>query len=435
MSQSNDGWGNITTKLVLPDPVDPPDSVCYLVRVPNSKYHITAFLGAIFDLSLWWNWQRDDVHTASRVAQVWRKIWYNLRAQDCNPVIEAVNGCEDECMCCLKYIDGVLNQLVCGVWVPVEGAPAANQSGQPGNGSPQPAPGGGQQAYDGCLTAATTWLLPTNVSTGDTISLESVSGAWNDPDTDGPVWRCQDGNIFFAGSCSPLTTTLVGTDPLPTAPHMAFVLQIAGTFYDFSSGAFTVPGGISNQQVILQANDSYLADDNGQLCFTLNVVNNQAAHWSHDFDLTMNSFATKFALINDTNFTNPQGIYVPGAGWQTALLTPAASPTWRVRQFRLQSLFPVNYTALRLTFAYAAGAQNAGVSSVDFYVNNKGVSTVDSVPTGTGVTSPRDIPAHNCTNNIEISFIPGSDNTSSDPGGSATLQHIHIEGVGTDPFV
>lgn len=51
-----------------------PDRKSFCISVPNEINHIRAFFGAIQSLAEWWNWERDDEHTATLVAQVWRNV-------------------------------------------------------------------------------------------------------------------------------------------------------------------------------------------------------------------------------------------------------------------------------------------------------------------------------------------------------------------------
>lgn len=77
---------------LLPDPIDG-DRICVEVSVPDIPEHRAAFVGALQELSRWWNWQRDTEHTAVLVAQIWAVIVENVLEQldsrntDCTEVI------------------------------------------------------------------------------------------------------------------------------------------------------------------------------------------------------------------------------------------------------------------------------------------------------------------------------------------------------------
>lgn len=71
---------------LLPEVIDPP-RVSLCIQIPDDPNHIIAFWGALEQLSKWWNWQRDDAHTAKEVAAVWLDVWKKAResfyAGDC----------------------------------------------------------------------------------------------------------------------------------------------------------------------------------------------------------------------------------------------------------------------------------------------------------------------------------------------------------------
>lgn len=82
---------NPPAKWMLPDVVDPPDSICMSLQVPNNRYHIAAFRGALWNLASAINWADDIDHTAKEVAQVWRNVIDNMGA-DC-----------DDATCCRDF--------------------------------------------------------------------------------------------------------------------------------------------------------------------------------------------------------------------------------------------------------------------------------------------------------------------------------------------
>ena len=58
----------------LPTIVDPPVRVGVCVPVPDDPQHIAAFVGAIHELTRWFNWERDLAKTGKPVAEVWLEI-------------------------------------------------------------------------------------------------------------------------------------------------------------------------------------------------------------------------------------------------------------------------------------------------------------------------------------------------------------------------
>jgi len=57
----------------LPSVIDP-ELKAFCISIPNDTNHIRAFFGCLQQLAEWWNWERDDDHTGTLVAQVWRRV-------------------------------------------------------------------------------------------------------------------------------------------------------------------------------------------------------------------------------------------------------------------------------------------------------------------------------------------------------------------------
>jgi len=63
----------MTKAWLLPAVVDPVETVCVQIEVPKDDAHIQAFFGAIQQLGLWWNWERDESQTALATSIVWQR--------------------------------------------------------------------------------------------------------------------------------------------------------------------------------------------------------------------------------------------------------------------------------------------------------------------------------------------------------------------------
>lgn len=278
---------------VLPDIVDPPRR-CIQFSIPDEPQHVAAFFGALLDLAMWFNWQRDDAHTGKLVADVWFQV-FNEASQNwllndgCGANIPPINigtDWSDE-MSIRQNPDNpcLLESSVNGVdWcVFADISKCIPAAPQPGSGQPQPAPGGGCQGYPGVMNANSRWVLPTQVSTGDVLTMSSLTGAGS-PDG-GLNWYCPNGSAYFGGFCigSPLFS---GSDPLPSEPHMSIIVEINGTFYPMLT-TLTVPAGVSNAQVFLQVNDDVLTDNSGSYQFNIQACNNQSGGFSHLFDFSL----------------------------------------------------------------------------------------------------------------------------------------------------
>lgn len=299
----------------LPDVVHPDSVVCYTVKVPNERHYIGAFLGAMFLLSKPYAWGNDEAHTAIEVGAVWRRIFDDLISGECS-VPHMEHGSEMEDFMPLRV------DCDCNVWVTCcDGSEkqvlTADQvqnliQNQPGIGAPQPQPGGGTQQYCATLSASGHYLFPALVSTGDTLSIDSVSGAGNDPsDPSGAFrWRLLNGDAYFGGIDIGLPVTDAG-DPLPATNHMQLIVAIGDTpnYYPLTVGSlFTVPSGFSNAQIWLQVNDSSLADNNGDYRFCATLKNNQATTFTSTFDFTTSPYSGVWSITS--------GTWIPGSGFQ-----------------------------------------------------------------------------------------------------------------------
>jgi len=299
----------------LPLVVDPPKTICFQINVPNERFHLAAFYGAMYLLTRWYAWKPDSAHTARLVAKVWMKIFDKLIGGNCTiPAVPGSAGAEGD--------DNLIRQNPdnpCELQTSIDGvtwctfadlskcqpAPA-----QPGTGSEQPQPGGGCVTYHGTMGAKEPWYIPTVVNDGDTVQIMSAVGAWTGGDFS--RWYCGDGERFLAGACIGLQATDSG-DPLPTAPHMSQILKVSSTYYDLSAGPVTISGGAVNEQALIYPNDSDLTDNAGTLTFDVKVCNNQAGSWTSVFDFTVNPF-TSF-------LTATAGAWVAGTGWTGTALT------------------------------------------------------------------------------------------------------------------
>jgi len=421
----------------LPDIVNPPDSICYVVPVPNDKFHVAAFMGAIYALTWSKNWGRDDTNKAAAVSRVWQAIFDNL--QFCPAPLSPPNmgaGGEDENMirqnpdnpCELQTsIDGT-------TWCTfADFSLCLPAPSQPGGGTEQPTPGGGEACYQGEILASQLWLLPTIVSTGDIIDLQTITGAGNDG-TVSP-WFCPDGTTFFAGGCIGGTGGLDGSDPLPTVNHMRILYLIDGTYYDAMAGPFTVPGGVANQQVDLLVNDSVLSDNAGSYQFKVCVTNNAATTWSHVFDFTLSNGGWAAGIVGGT----AQGTWVPGVGWQQAFTANDGGGHSTRRLRILRTISPVrDLTEMTALYDFTPGTTIDTSAGQNFgSVNGGGSSafadTTWGSPNGTNVATGG-AHVHSAQNLAFFDFYVSEANTPTDAGGTLTLKRITISGIGTDPF-
>ena len=63
----------VKARLPLPTVINPAESICVKVNVPNDEFHIAAFWGVLWELAKAYSWENDALHSAKLVADVWKK--------------------------------------------------------------------------------------------------------------------------------------------------------------------------------------------------------------------------------------------------------------------------------------------------------------------------------------------------------------------------
>ncbi len=96
----------------LPDVIDPPNKRCVIMQIPDDIGHITVFLGAIYNLSKWYSWQRDENKRGRLVASVWAQIYDDLQSS-------IWEGCEELVISNFRQNGCVLEALMGGRWIPI----------------------------------------------------------------------------------------------------------------------------------------------------------------------------------------------------------------------------------------------------------------------------------------------------------------------------
>jgi len=397
----------------LPDVVYPTKTRCFQVEVPDDIHYIGAFYGAMYSLTQSNRWAQDSAHTAAKVSRVWGRIFDRLLAGECVPDSK-INICESdyEMSICeqLRFHNGVLQGYCCGEWVNISGQPPGGigAGGQPGDGSQQPAPGGGCQTYHGKMGANLAWYVPTVVNSGDTINITNPGGAWNDGAE--IAWRCWNGGTFFAGNCTGITA-LSGSDPLPTVPHMAMLALINGTYYDLTAGPLTIPGGVVNAQVLLVPNDSTPSDDPGTIEFDITVCNNQAGSWTSLLDFTINPYASFVGGV----FAS----WAMGTGYQGVV--NGGVPNWAQLDITLDSC------AIDMAeMVYDALTPGGGSNVVFFQENGGGYGTP-----GTTVAGASEI--YNVTQSVSAVTLFQAIVSTGTTGGVDHIQSLRLTGRGPKP--
>jgi len=400
-------------KWPLPQELHPRDTICFQINVPNEIYYLNAFYGAIFLLSKPYAWGDDPDHKALVVGSVWRAIFDKLIAGNCTiPAIPGSAGAEgDDNLirqdpdnpCLLQTsIDGVNWCTFADLSLCVAGP------GQPG-GQPVPQPpAGGCANYHGEVAGSGLWLMPTVVSTGDTIQVSNVLGATNDGATIN--WYCGDGDQFFAGACVGFPVT-VGTDPLPAVFHQKLIAKIGSTFYDVFGGTFTVPSGHTNDQVVFQINADPLSACSGNLSFDIIVCNNQSGVWTSTLDFMINPYSSFVG--------GAFASWAMGSGYQGVV--NGGVPNWAQLDITLDSC---DIDSVVMT--YDALTPGGSSSVVFFQINSTGYGTPGATIAGNPVTYLVTDPAAAAT---LLQAIVSTGTT----GGVDHIQKLFITGHGAKP--
>jgi len=423
---------NPPAKWVLPDVVDPPDSICFKINVPNERYHIAAFWGALMHLASAIYWADDPTHKAKDVALVWREIVDNLQRDNCEECPTIHDG--------IEVIDdmGLRVDCDCNVWIDCPDGTeiqiaTKDMIGKPTQqGGGETPPDAGQcKTYNATMNGNGTYYAPFVVSTGDTIEITNTAGATYDPA--GGIWFCPTGNQFFAGQCVPQTYT-AGGNPVPAAYTGKIVAKIGSTFYDVFSGVFTVPAGITNQPVTFQINYASIASSGGQVTFDVRYCNNAANTWIHTFDFTLSNYGWTVPAGFSANPCN----WTAGVGWQSIqcvnLFATGALYTLVSLEKSLSS--PRTITGVQLFYTSVLGA-NAFSDVTRFNVNQGATNNyvISHAPSAAPVAGDTWVGALAGVTKLQMAplFAHGSG-----PGGcvtsSAKLTKIIVQGLGTDPF-
>lgn len=399
--------------------------------------------GALTQLLLQTTWLGSDadVDLAQDRANALIQLFLANKPGDCGSPLPEPDGCDCEddmsgcsvsCDCngvvTIKCPDGKTYQLVTTLM----------QAGQPGAGSAQPAPGGGAAHWCFVLSGGSTSFLPTQVNSGDVITIDTLEGAWSDT----PVahWWCPNGWTFFLGQCTGPYPAVAG-DPLMSANHMELIAHIGGAYYRIlnpdSHGnpqPFTVPPGITNQSVTLLANTSAPSAINGSISFCAHMTNNVPGHWQHTFDYAL----SPYTATAHPEATGPGAVWVGGQGWTAAdfqqplgdyhhgafIDIPDVAGSYTITDVRIA------YDT-ELPFDYPSGADVAIFIGVHSGASAQVLS--GALVAGTGIL---DLPGLAETHADMFLFVQTGFKVGSAPtAGTSTLLQLVVEGTGTDPWL
>jgi hypothetical protein len=418
----------VDNRFQIPADLTPQNLICFTIMVPDDDTHIANLNGALSELGHGNAYTDDDAHSARVLSRYWRKLLMNGKFDKCNLPAPTIGGTGlefddmNELLQVVKTTDGkCILQYRCCVeddWINVAAIGDLGNTGSPGDGAPQPPPGGGKQDYCYGLQGNGVLLVPTTVSTGDVLTLNSAVGsAWDGGF--GHDWTCFDGEVYFLGQCAG-GSHLDGADPLPTASHMALLYNIGGTLYDATTGPVTVPAGVTSALVTIQVNDSDITDNAGSFLVCLTVTNNQAATFKHTFDFTKKSWGWIPSVVSGETF----GVWVAGTGWKSTLFTPSNDGLLQIRKTfpaRTITKLEINYTRTTTSEGSHPGSGTSGILSSVLQWN---------VP-ATLAIGTHDFIYLESQSIDEISMLQSTDTGNANP---AWISELTVYGLGADPF-
>lgn len=308
----------------LPKVNDAPH-LCVTLSIPGDQESISNFVGALSRLALWNNYRRDPDKRGKEIAQVWKGIIESIEFDYCKPapLPDGGCGCGDDCMCCLRVENGVLQTLQCGVWTDV---PGGDLKAIAGLGVQQPAPGGTLElndcaSYDVTLFGSNVYNLPIAVSEGYVIKVTEATGGWSDGDVVGPfgaAWSCPNGSVYALGGCGAANPP-DGGDPLPSVAHMRLIASIGGDYIDGYGMEYTIPPGVTDVPVTFQANDAAIGNNLGSITFHVEICNKPVATWAKGWNFLAESGPFVPEVIGGVDYAQ----WLPGIGW--ANITPGSA--------------------------------------------------------------------------------------------------------------
>lgn len=412
---------NPPAKWTLPDVVNPATSTCWMVPVPDDPFHRAAFLGALADLCAAYKWSDDLAHTAKDVALVWREIVDNL--EECPVIIPPQFQQSSDCELQVSLDAGMTWTTIFDAQACADAAAAAAISAGHADGTIAPVSqpegqGSGSPGvcydYDFEVNANSAWMSPIAVETNDVITITNVHGGWTDGLVRPPlsVWRCPDGNLYVLATCGTFTGYLEPADPAPTIDHMRLIMNVAGVWYDAYNTILTIPAATALSNVILQANDDPLADNDGAVWGHIQICK---GNWESILILTAHDYAAFLTILS--------GSYVPGQGMVGAFQNVNSQSDVTIQI----DVDTCNVYEMELMYSKgtSGGANNTGVIAWKLGAGALAVYGATFPGTGSHVVYAH---AENVT--LDRVYIDMNSGTGIGP---AALEQLIIRGTGTKP--
>lgn len=306
----------------IPQNVDPVDTRCIQFTVPLDSEWVGMFFGALYQLTAWNSYDRDDDHTAKDIADRWKTIVEDARGSECG---ESMSITFRQTDCLLEYsldsgatwetaydgMDCLTAAIADGVILGGSALDDAIASGKISPGQqqgPTSAPGlGFCKDFYVTLSSNQKWICPVPIKGYYTIQVEDCRGGWTPDPTH--YWYCPSGETYTFGGCAAGTGATDSGDPLNTVNHMRLVGNYGTTWIDLFDEFYIVPGSVTtDQQLYIQANDSDISNNLGSVTFHITICQST---WTHVFNFLSSDGG--FSPIVSGYYTRAR--YVAGSGW------------------------------------------------------------------------------------------------------------------------
>lgn len=324
------------SRWVLPENVTPEDTICFQIEIPNDPAYLAAFRGAVYNLTVWNNWERDEEHKATQVAQQMWQAYVNIRECPTGGDMQlrlCQTGCgieystdDGETWTCLDLsgcIENIWDEKLAQAFDDGFFSRGVTQQG------PQPAPAGGTcYTYHAKLRPGEQWHSPSPVKSHSTIRVFNAKGGWSVGEL---AWWCPDGSRYLLGTCDAQLKTHDTGDLLnPGAYHMQIVALVGSTYYDPMSGTVTVPFGTEETDFFLMANTGMTGTPSGEVEFDVEVC--EEGVWCVEYDFAngaqgwrpIHAAAGDYAFWQGDHWTGAYNYY--GGNWTELYLTHDGTP-------------------------------------------------------------------------------------------------------------
>lgn len=408
------------SRWALPADPEPANTRCFKIEIPDDPLYIAAFKGALYDLSKPYAWGDDESHTALTAgARMWT-AYTTIEEVDCELATQTLIQFDDLCGLQWSYDGGETWQTANFENCARYGAQQEIQDaiddgvlqGGAGQQSPQEPPAPGEcHTFHVRLNAKDTWICPIPVEQNDTIFIQNEAGGWWDGGV-GLVWSCADGSYYGLGECYGSWSGQAG-DPIPMAKHMQLIGKYGSTYFDPLIGTFTMPVGEVEQNFYIQANDSNLTDNMGEVNFDVIVCKGL---WYHLFDFRTGMHG----WVLDGNTTQD------GSG-----LVCQDTGDYRYASATFTLLRDGAISQLRVTGTYSPGSNHENdtlrmrYEDASLLVHQWAWDDIEAIY-DKSATVNKDV-----TTDVQIRLIPGWQKVHTGGGTIATLE---VWGTGPDPF-